>query len=219
VTGPDVELTAKANLAVRIASNVDLTGLVAVENGEVNALGRTFKIYRANVAFGDDHGDFGSPTDARLDVQAGQEIDGYRVTMVVLGRVDHPVPQLSSDPPLPQAQISQMLASGASEGGSQSQVGGNSLASNLLVEGMKTWLKINPPVDVLTVDPNRLEAGKRITPQLYVGVTDNYAAVNDPRVNGTEVHARYDLGHHFALDGRYGTSQAGSFDLQWRHNW
>ena len=221
MTGPDVELTAKANLAVRITSAVDLTGLIAVDEGEVNALGRTFKIYRTNVAFGDEHGDFASPNDARLDVQAGQEIDGYRITMVILGRLDHPVPQLSSDPPLPQAQISQMLASGSSEGGSdaQSQAGGNSLASNLLVEGMKTWLKINPPVDVLTVDPNRLEAGKRITPQLYVGVTDNYAAVNDPRVNGTEVHARYDLGHHFALDGRYGTSQAGSFDLQWRHNW
>ena len=221
VTGPGVQLTAKANLAVRIASGVDLTGLVAVETGEVNALGRTFKIYRANVAFGDSHGDFAAPTNARLDVQAGQEIDGYQITMVVLGRLDHPVPQLSSDPPLPKAQISQMLASGSSEGGSdaQSQVGGNSIASNLLVEGMKTWLKINPPVDVLTVDPNRLEAGKRITRQLYVGVTDNYAAVNDPRVNGTEVHARYDLGHHFALDSRYGTSQAGSLDLQWRHNW
>jgi autotransporter translocation and assembly factor TamB len=221
VTGPDIQLTAKANLAVRIASDVDLTGLVAVERGEVNALGRTFKIYRANVEFGDGHGDFAPPSSARLDVQAGQEIDGYRITMVVLGRLNHPVPQLSSDPPLPQARISRMLASGSSEGGSdaQSQTGGNSLASNLLVEGMKTWLKIKPPVDVLTVDPSRLEAGKRITPELYVGVTDNYAAVNDPRVNGTEVHARYDLGHNLALDGRYGTSQAGSFDLQWRHNW
>ncbi len=221
ISGQDVQLTAHANLAARIASDVDLTGLVAVERGEVNALGRTFKIYRANVWFGEEHGDFAPPSSARLDVQAGQEIDGYRVTMVVLGRLDHPVPQLSSDPPLPQSQISQMLASGSSEGGvnPQGQAGGSSFASNLLVEGMKTWLKINPPVDVLTVDPNRLEAGKRITRHLYVGVTDNYAAVNDPRVNGTEVHARYDLGHHFALDGRYGTSQAGSFDLQWRHNW
>ncbi len=221
VTGPDVRLTARAKLAVRIASDAELTGLVAVEKGEVNALGRTFRIYRANVAFGDEHGDFAPPSSGRLDVEAGQEIDGYRVTMVVLGRLDHPVPQLSSDPPLPQSQISQMLASGSSEGsvGSQSQTGGSSIASNLLVEGMKTWLKINPPVDVLTVDPSRLEAGKRITRHLYIGVTDNYAAVNDPRINGTEVHARYDLGHHFALDSRYGTSQAGSFDLQWRHNW
>jgi autotransporter translocation and assembly factor TamB len=221
VRGPDVQLTANANLAIRVASSVDLTGLVAVQSGEINALGRTFQIYRANVAFGDEHGDFAPPSSARLNVQAGQEIDGYRITMVVLGKLDHPVPQLSSDPPLPQAEISQMLASGSSGGGfnNQTQTGGSSIASNLLVEGMKTWLKINPPVDVLTVDPNRLEAGKRITSQLYVGVTDNYAAANDPRVNGTEVHARYDLGHHFALDGRYGTSQAGSFDLQWRHNW
>jgi autotransporter translocation and assembly factor TamB len=221
VTGPDVQLTAEANLAVRLASQLDLTGRIAVEKGEVNALGRTFQIYRADVDFGDSHGDFAPPGVARLDVEAGQEIDGHRITMVVLGRLDHPVPQLSSDPPLSQAQISRMLATGSSAGDSlaESQTGGNSIASNLLVEGMKTWLKINPPVDVLTVDPNRLEAGKRIIPQLYVGVTDNYAAVTDPRVNGTEVHARYDLGHHFDIDGRYGTSQAGSFDLQWRHNW
>jgi autotransporter translocation and assembly factor TamB len=216
VRGPDVRLDAKANLAVRIASGVDLTGMVAVERGEINALGRAFMIYRANIRFGDAHGDFAPPDSGRLDVQAGQEIDGYRVSMVILGRIGHPVPQLSSDPPLPKARISQLLASGSSD--EQNQAGSSSLVSNLFVEGLKDWLKIRPPLDVLTVDPNRLEAGKRITSKLYVGVIDNYA-VTDPRINGTEVHARYDLGHHFALDGRYGTSEAGSFDLQWRHNW
>lgn len=220
VEGPDVTLNARADLYLRLAAAAQMRGELAVDDGQVNAFNQQFSIDHANITFGDGEGGFAPPQFAAIDAEADQEVDGFNVAVIVTGRLTHPIPSLTSDPPLPQSRIASLLISGgngASTTGGNDQGTGFSLLGDLLSEQVKSVLGAASPFDVLTLEPNRAEAGKRITPKLYVGVIANTSI--DPRVNGTEVHARYDLGHRFDLDGRYGTAQAGSLDLQWLHSW
>lgn len=77
------------------------------------------------------------------------------------------------------------------------------------------------PLDVLSIEGGntaesaRVEAGKYLTSDLYVGYVGRLGA--DPALlqNANAVHLEYDLGSHWSFQGEYGDAKTGSADLLW----
>jgi autotransporter translocation and assembly factor TamB len=224
VKATDLDIKARADLVLAIEGALEMKGGVFATSGVVNAYGRRFKLDRANVTFGQGRA-FGPANNPYIDAQATQTIGHYRLFIDVSGHPAHLVVVSSSEPPLDKEKVGQLLVTGSADGigsGTIATQGGSLAAASavggLVSEKLRNWLGPYMPLDVLTVDPNHLEAGKHITPNLYVGVIENLG-VTDPRINGAEVHANYKLTDHWALDSNYGTAQAGSLDLQWTRSW
>jgi autotransporter translocation and assembly factor TamB len=225
LTATDLDIKARADLTLSVQGPAEIQGGVFATEGVINAYGRRFKLEHANLTFGQD-ASFGPANDPYLDARASQSLGRYRLFVDVSGHVGSLTIASSSEPPLDKEQVGELLVTGSADGlagGPNGAPQGGSLAAasalgGLVSERLRDWLGPYMPLDVVTVDPSRLEAGKHLTPQLYVGAVENLG-VTDPRVNGAEVHANYRLTDHWALDSRYGTAQAGSLDLQWTRSW
>jgi autotransporter translocation and assembly factor TamB len=226
VLATDLNLKARADLKLSIQGDAEMNGGLYVTTGEVNAYGRRFEIEHANVVFG--HGeDLGPANNPDIDARARETIGIYRLFIDVTGHPAHLRVVSSTEPPLNKEEVGELLITGStsglqSQGGTGSSQGGGLAAASafggFLSEKLRESLGPYMPLDVLTVEPNHLEAGKHLTRELYVGAVENLGAT-DPRVNGAEIHANYKLSLHWALDSRYGTARAGNFDLQWTKSW
>jgi translocation and assembly module TamB len=66
-----------------------------------------------------------------------------------------------------------------------------------------------------TAGSARVEAGKYVTRDLYVGYVGRLGA--DPTLlqNRNAVHFEYDLGSHWSFQGEYGDAKTGSADIAW----
>jgi hypothetical protein len=222
----DVSLKARADLLISIQGDAEMRGSVISTGGEVNAYGRRFEIEHARLTFG--HGqELGAANDPDIDARAAEAIGIYHLFIDVTGHPRNLRIVSSSEPPLDKERVGLLLVTGSADSldghpsPGSTQSGGLAAASafgGLLSEKLRESLGPYMPLDVLTVEPSRLEAGKRITPELYLGAVQNLGAI-DPRVNGAEIHANYKLTLHWSLDSRYGTARAGNLDLQWTRNW
>jgi autotransporter translocation and assembly factor TamB len=226
VKATDLEIKARATLALVVQGDVEMQGGVIATGGVVNAYGRRFEVDHANVTFGQGD-DFGPANNPTIDARAAEAIGHYRLFIDVTGPLANLQIVSSSEPPLDKEKVGELLVTGSSEGiqgrGTATTSQGGSLGAasalgGIVTERLRNWLGAYMPLDVLTVDPSHLEAGKHLTPRLYVGAIENLG-VTDPRVNGAEIHANYKLTDQWALDSRYGTAQAGDLDLQWTRSW
>jgi len=226
VLAPDADVRARADATLALGAGPAMRGTLSSSTGTVNAYGRRLTIERASLTFGRGP-DFGPINRPELEARLAETVGPYRLFLDITGRPGHLRMLSSTEPPLPPEQVAQLLITGSPDAldvhartaseVSGSRIGASALGA-VLSQTLKESLGRYMPLDVLTVQPNHLEAGKRVTSRLYVGAVQSLG-VTDPRVNGSEVHANYTLSDHWSLDSRYGTARAGSLDLQWSKSW
>jgi translocation and assembly module TamB len=140
VTTPDLQmqtamakLTGDADLRMRgSAARPVLLGRVDILEGEVNFNGAKYRLERGDVMFSNP-----VRTEPVLDLQAATRVSDYDITVGLSGTLDTLRPNWHSEPPLPEADIINLLAMGRTREESQalqsSSSAFNQQASNLIL--------------------------------------------------------------------------------------
>jgi translocation and assembly module TamB len=174
----------------------------------------------------------GSPDTPELDITAQYTSTQENVTVIatVKGSADHLKMNLSAPdrPDLTESQLYTLvvtgrlsLGGGSSSGSSTPTNQAETLLGGLLASQLQKTLARRLPLDVLTIEGGatagsaRVEAGKYVTSNLYVGYVGRLGA--DPTLlqNTNAVHLEYDLGSHWSFQGEYGDAKTGSADFIW----
>jgi translocation and assembly module TamB len=228
ISGNDanLEIGLEPGFRVEIGSVTRVYGQVIVKRGHVDVLGRRFDLKEnSSLRFS------GPPDRPTLDVTAQFVNAENSITVVatVKGPLDHLQTTLSAPdrPDLTETQLYTLIITGhlTFAGGSStpstptSQA--ESLLGGLLASQLQTLVSNQLPFDVLTIQTGatagsaRVEAGKYLTSDLYVGYVGRIGA--DPTLlqNRNAVHFEYDLGSRWSFQGEYGDAKTGSLDLFW----
>jgi translocation and assembly module TamB len=214
---PRIDLELKADATAEWTGDALLaTGTVQTVRGEVEPVSdRLFKIDRGRVVF------TGGPVEqASLDVVATYDNPAAKVSVLVTGPVTHPQIKLTSVPPLEEAQIAMLIATGRTElkagGGSVGLLSGEeagraalSALSSRVFRSFNSALAEKLPVDVISVDASELRAGKYLTNKLYLGYTRRFAAQSQLGENSNEVRIEYQLTPRWNFEARFGDASSG----------
>ena len=214
---PRIDLELKADATAEwTGSELVATGSVQTVRGEVEPVSdRLFKIDRGRVVF------TGGPVEqANLDVVAIYDNPAAKVSVLVTGPVSHPQVKLTSAPPLEEAQIAMLIATGRTElkagGGSVGLLSGEeagraalSALSSRVFKSFNSALAEKLPVDVISVDSSELRAGKYLTNKLYLGYTRRFAAQTQLGENSNEVRIEYQLTPRWNFEARFGDASSG----------
>ena len=189
---------------------VRLGGQVETLRGQVEFLGRVFRVGRGLVSFTG-----ASPPEPRLQLEAIYELDrsvadalappsegDARIIVRVVGPAAEPQLKLQSDPALSDTDILYILATNrppnTADVGQESSVASAALsaASGLVVGLLKDELSDTLPLDffdVLRIDTNNFEVGKYVyNGKIYLAYRYLFASAND---DGQNV---YEFEYHFA---------------------
>ncbi len=149
-----LRLVGSASLVVTgTSTNPGLVGSVEfMEGGDFTFQGVRYELDRGVITFSDP-----SRIDPYLDLAARGWIDTTQVTVRMTGTMDRLVPVVTSDPPLPEAQLLSMMAFGRSGEGLGGTNLGLGVASSLLARQLNTELERRArellPIDQVRVDP------------------------------------------------------------------
>jgi translocation and assembly module TamB len=219
---PRVRLDLKADVTYeRQGGEEYMTGTVEVIRGDVEPIGgRRFEVARGRVTFTG-----GPPKAALLDVEAIYKNPQATVTVGVTGPLSSPDIRLSSKPPMDDAQIAMLIATGRTElkpggGGVASGTGsskglatvGGLVATNLF----KSVIQDKLPLDTVALDSSEVQAGKYVADgKVYVGYTRRFDAQTDQGENLNEVRVEYQISPRWTFESRYGDAQSGGASLIW----
>jgi translocation and assembly module TamB len=217
---PSVDLEVKGDTSWRVTGGELLAeGPVEVVRGTVEPItGRVFHVERGRVSF------TGAGVGAgQLDAAARYDHPLAQVTVTVGGTVSTPTIQLSSRPPMDDAAIAMLIATGRTEiKANTSEVSSltGKEAGNVALgaaAGMifKSLVADKLPVDQVSIDASTLRAGKYLTDKLFVGYTRRFEAKPEKGENGNEVKAEYQITPRWNFELRYGDAQAGDASLIW----
>jgi translocation and assembly module TamB len=214
----DVELKGDVLLAFAGGRN-EANGSVVAVQGQVEPIGgRVFAVERGKVTFA------GGPiTAGGLDIAARYDNPAAVVRATIGGTLANPKLQLTSEPPLQEAQIAMLIATGRTEllagsGGVNTlaaQDAGLAAAGAVAMGVFKELLSDKLPVDSVSLDSTALRAGKYLTDRLYVGYVRRFEAKPERGENPDEVRAEYQLAPGWQVETRYGTGQSGSASIVW----
>jgi translocation and assembly module TamB len=218
----DVELKADAILAFA-GGRQEANGWVQVIRGQVEPIGgRNFVLERGKVTFG------GGPIAAgALDVAARYDAPAAVVHATVGGTLGKPQLQLRSDPPLEEAQIAMLVATGRTEVKAGTE-GVNTLAAGdaglaaagaLAMGAFKDLLADKLPIDSFSLDATALNTGKYLTDRIYVGYVRRFDAKPEKGENPDEVRVEYELAPGWHVETRYGSGQAGGASIVWTRSY
>jgi len=211
----ELEVTvAPTSLARWADGRLSLTGELQVTRGRLVVLTRRFDVERLRLTF------TGGPLiDPVLDGALRFERPGARIEMGLAGTLREPAITLRSEPPMDEAEIALMLASGNGTGASGLSDLALGSAFGVLSGQVRDLLVGVLPVDVLELElgptgrAERFEAGAYVTPRLFLSFGRNLFAAPDENLN--EVQADYRLSRWLSLEARYGDRQSGAFNLLW----
>ena len=205
-------------------SRLALVGRIVADEGRLQVMSRRFEVAHANVIYTGNE----SPGDPRLDVEAVHESTYAKVTVTVGGSVSRPTTALRSNPPMPEAQIATLLATGRPElkrggGGVGEASGAASALGALATTQLKKGLAAKLPVDVISFQAGEeevfagstLEAGTYVTDRIYVGYSRTFNLEENDRRNTNEVKVEYQLAPQWTLESSYGDADAGGLDVFW----
>lgn len=223
---PRYDLTLRGDTQLELAGgDVFAEGAIEVVRGEVEPLGgRLFEIERGRVQFTG-----GPPRAAVLDAQAVWRATsaGVTVTVTVTGPVLKPTIKLSSQPPLDDASIATLIATGRStlKPGAATgtltaaEAGGaaaGAIASQLLDDVLLKQLPL--PVDTVAVDTGSVRAGTYLNDRVYVGYTRRFDAQEEQNENRDEFRVEYQISPRWTLEGEVGDKRS-SGSLIWSRNY
>jgi translocation and assembly module TamB len=223
---PFVRVELKADVRYEVVGKEDyMSGTIEVVRGDVEPIsGRRFEMHRGKVTFTG-----GPPKAALLDVEAVYTNPEAVVTVDVTGSVASPEFRLSSQPPMDDAQIALLIATGRRElkpgtGGVQSlggQQGGLATAAGGVVatQLFRNVIQDRLPLDTVALDAAELRAGKYVTDRVYVGYTHRFDARPELGQNPDEVRVEYQITPRWSFEVRYGNAQSGGGSLIWSKNY
>jgi translocation and assembly module TamB len=218
----DIELKADALFAFA-GGRSEANGSVESVRGQVEPIGgRVFVVERGKVAFG------GGPVNAGvLDIASRYDNPTAVVRATVTGTLANPRLQLSSEPPLEEAQIALLVATGRTElkagaGGVNTLAAGDAglAAAGAVAMGVfKDLLSDKLPVDSVSLDSTAVSAGKYLTDRIYVGYVRRFDARAENGENPDEVKIEYQLAPGWQVETRYGSAQSGGASIVWTRNY
>jgi len=221
---PRIDLELQADVTYELRGTESYAeGSVEVLRGYVEPIGgRTFQMERGRVQFTG-----GPPTAALLDVQARYDNPAAKVTVNVTGPVLDPEIRLSSQPPMDDAQIAMLIATGRTElkpggGGVGTITGeeaGKAALSVLATQAFKNLVADKLPLDTVALDSSTLRAGKYVTDKIYVGYTRRFDADPERGENPDEVRVEYQITPRWTFESRYGNAQSGGASLVWSRDY
>jgi translocation and assembly module TamB len=224
---PRYDLTLRGDTQLEIEEGeVFATGAIEVVRGEVEPLGgRVFGIERGRVQFTG-----GPPRAAVLDASAVWKHPEAVVTVTVSGPALEPTVRLSSQPPMDDAAIASLIATGRTTlrpGGATGGGGGitaaeageaaaGAIATKLLDDVLLKQLPL--PVDTVALDTGGVRAGTYLNDRVYVGYTRRFDAQPMQNENRDEFRVEYQMTPHWTLEGQVG-DQRSSGSLIWSRNY
>jgi translocation and assembly module TamB len=218
----DVELKGDVLLAFA-GGRQEATGTIEAIRGQVEPIGgRVFVLERGKATFA------GGPlAHGALDLLARWEAAKAAVRATVGGTLGRPQLHLSSEPPLEEAQIALLVATGRTEakagtGGVGALAAGDAglAAAGALAMGVfKDLLSDKLPIDSVSLDSTALTAGKYLTDRIYVGYVRRFDAKPEVGENPDEVRVEYQLAPGWHVETRYGSGQAGGASIVWTRSW
>jgi translocation and assembly module TamB len=221
---PRVDLELEADVTFELAGEgVFAEGSVEVIRGAVEPIGgRTFQVERGRVQFTG-----GPPTAALLDVQARYDNPAAQVTVTLTGPALEPEIRLASQPPMDDAQIAMLIATGRTDlkagsggvGTISGEEAGRAALSALATQVFKNLVADKLPLDTVALDAGALRAGKYVTDKIYVGYTRRFDASVENRENTDEVRVEYQITPRWTFESRYGNAQSGGASLIWSRDY
>ncbi len=217
---PRIDVELKADVRYELTASADYAeGSIEVIRGLVEPVsGRSFTIERGRVQFTG-----GPPRAALLDVQARYDNPVAVVTVTAQGPLTNPEIRLSSQPPLEDAQIAMLIATGRTElkpgsGGVGTITGeeaGKAALGALATQVFRNLVANKLPLDTVAVDSGALRAGKYVTDKIYVAYVRRFDAVPERGENTDEVRVEYQISRRWTFESRYGNAQSGGASLIW----
>jgi translocation and assembly module TamB len=202
---------------------VTAEGSLEVVRGSVEPIaGRVFQVQRGRVTFP------GGPVQAgQLDVIARYDNPAAVVTVTIGNTVAKPSLRFTSQPPLDDASIAMLIATGRAEmnlnttkvGTLTPQAAGAAVAGAAMSAVFAGLVADKLPVDQLAVEGNRVRAGKYLTDDLFVGYAYRFEAKPEEGENASEMKAEYRITPRWRLELRYGDAQAGDASLIWSRDY
>ena len=218
----DVELKADAIFAFA-GSRSEATGSIEAIRGQAEPIGgRVFVLERGKITF------TGGPLETgTVDLAARYDNPTAVVRATVGGTLRKPELHLSSEPPMEEARIAMLVATGRTEvkagaGGVNSLAAGEAglAAAGAVAMGVfKDLLSDKLPVDSVSLDSTAVSAGKYLTDKVYVGYVRRFDAKPEKGENPDEVRVEYQLAPGWQVETRYGTGQSGGASLVWTRNY
>ncbi|MCX7894844.1 MAG: translocation/assembly module TamB [Thermoanaerobaculum sp.] len=191
--------------------------------GQLELSGVVYEIERATIRFVDS-------TSIRpyVDLQARGVVQNFTVNVGLSGTLDRLVPNLSSDPPLPEADILALLALGVAPGGEAGTASASAVASSLLTEQLTgavtkrtrtllalDQLRIDPFVSAEAGTPTaRVTVVKQLSPDWAVTVSTNLSS-NREEV----VVSRWRVAKDLFLEATRDTDGSYSLEVKWRRRY
>ena len=228
VNGKDasVEIGLEPDFRVELSTPARIYGEVVVKRGRIDILGKRFHLKAdSSLRFQ------GPADDPQLDITAQYVNEQERVTVVatVKGVPKHLTTTLTAPdrPDLTESQLYTLVltgrlsfAQGPASSASPAGQAGSFLGGLMAAELQKVVAK-KLPFDVLTIEGGdtmgaaKVEAGKYIASDVYVGYVGRLGA--DPTLlqNRNAVHLEYMMGTDWSFEGEYGDAKSGSGDVVW----
>jgi len=229
----ELEVGLERGFHVEIDESVLVFGEVSLERGHVDLLGRRLELQNGSSARF-----VGPPAVPVIDVSAKFVDDKDNLT--VLLRAQGPIDKLKMSvsapdhPGLTETQLYTVLvvghlqAGGDSGGGAASAVSSSalsaeagSLVAGVLASQLQKVLAKRLPLDVLSIQTgqglagSKLEAGKYVSRDIYVGYVGRSGANPMLLQNRNAVHVEYQISQRWSFDAEYGDAGTGTADLMW----
>lgn len=219
---PAVDIEIKADLEVDMAKELTMTGTVDTLRGRLEPIGgRVFEIAKGQVQFTG-----GAPTAALLDVVASYDNPAAKVKVNVSGPALKPVIKMSSSPPMDEAQIAVLIATGRTQlkaGGGAAELGATEAAGAVLgavaTQAFKGLLADKLPVDTVSIDSAQLRLGKYVTDKIFLGYTHRFNAREEQGENVDEGRFEYQIDPRWSLEATGGTAGTGGANLLWSRDY
>jgi translocation and assembly module TamB len=229
-----LELGLSKPFQVDLGEQARIYGEVRILRGRGDVWGRRFDVQPGGeVRFS------GPPEQALLDVTGVYTSvqSQAKVYMHFSGEVTNVKVTPSSDPPMAESEIYTLLATGRttlaqSSLGSSTAVGGGEAGASILGSWAATELKkavgVALPIDVLSVEvgnderginQTRLEAGKYLTDDIYIGYQARINADPFRYQNTNAIRVEYRFLRRWSLQLEYGDANAGSLDAVWSRDY
>ena len=228
----ELEVGLERGFHIETGDSVRVFGEVNLGRGHVDLLGRRLELQSGSSARF-----VGPPAVPVIDVSAKFVDDKDNLT--VLLRAQGPIDKLKIDisapdhPGLTQTQLYTVLVvghlqSGGDSGGAATAVSSSalsteagSLVAGVLASQLQKVLSKRLPLDVLSIQTgeglagSKLEAGKYVSRDIYVGYVGRAGANPALLQNRNAVHVEYKISQRWSFDAEYGDAGTGTADLMW----
>jgi translocation and assembly module TamB len=217
---PALNVELRTDSTWRVAGGaVEARGELETARGTVEPISaRVFLLERARVTFP------GGPiSTGALDVVARYDNPVAVVTVTVTGTIAKPALQFASQPPLDDAKIAMLIATGRTEMNLNTnsvapltaQEAGQAMVGAAVSTVFTGLVSDRLPVDQISFDTTRLYAGKYVTEALFVGYAYRFDAKAEEGENVNEVRAEYRLARRWRFELRYGDANVGDASIVW----